>query len=77
MIARDLAINTIKLHGTIDVRWMKMTVRYQVTLHVSCVSVRWWFQIRYFASYIEWLEIVIKELESGSLLGASIPALQH
>lgn len=53
MIARDLAINTIKFHGTIDVRWMKMTVRYQVTLHVSCVSVCWWFQIRYFASYVE------------------------
>lgn len=75
--AGGLAIDTVKLHGTIDVRWVEMTVRRQVVLHMSCVSVRWRLEIRYFAGDIKRLEIVIQELERGSLLGAGVPALQH
>lgn len=75
-----LAVNTIKFHGTIDVGWVKVTVRRQMMiLHIllGCISVRRRFEIRYFASDIERLEIVIQELERGSLLGTSVPALQH
>jgi len=57
-----------------------MTVRRQMMiLHIlmGCISVRRRFEIRYFASDVERLEIVIQELERGPLLRAGVPALQH
>lgn len=72
-----LAVNTIKFHGTINVGWMKVTVRRQMALYMGCISVRRRLEIRYFASDVERFEIVIQELERGSLLGAGVPTLQH
>lgn len=72
-----LAVNTIKFHGTVDMGWMKVTMRWQMALNMSCISVCRWFEIRYFASNIERFEVVIQELERGSLFRAGVPALQH
>lgn len=52
-------------------------MRHHMILHVSCVSVRWRLQVRYFASDVKGLEVVVQELERGPILGAGVPALQH
>lgn len=49
----NLAINTVKFHSTINMRRMKMTMWHQMILHMGCVSVRRWFEIRYFTSDIK------------------------
>ena len=70
-------INTIKLHGTIYVCRMKVTMRHHMTLHVGRVSVCRRFEVWDFACDVEGLEIVVQELESWSFFGCRVPTLQH